>query len=180
MSRIGKLPIPIPAGVTVETSGASIRVKGPKGTLERQCPNGVRVTRTDGGLLVERASDTREHRERHGLARQLVANMVQGVSTGFSRVLEINGVGYRAEVKGNALQLSLGYSHQVMFPLPPGVTARVERSTIVTLEAIDRQLLGQTAAAIRKIRPVEPYKGKGVRYGNEVVRRKAGKAAGAH
>lgn len=179
MSRIGKQPIRIPSGVTVEASGAAVRVKGPKGTLQWTCPAGVRVSRADGELRLERTDDGREQRAVHGLSRKLLANMVHGVSAGFSRVLEINGVGYRAEVKGQALQLALGHSHPILFPLPPGITARVEKQTVVTLEGADRQLLGQTAAAIRRLRRAEPYKGKGIKYGDEVIRRKAGKAAGA-
>jgi large subunit ribosomal protein L6 len=179
VSRIGKQPILIPAGVTVEVNGALVRVQGPKGALAFECPEGICVDRADGELRVQRAQDGREQRALHGLANKIVSNMVRGVSAGFSKVLEINGVGYRAEAKGNSLQLALGYSHPILFPLPVGVTARVERQTIVTLEAADRQLLGQTAAAIRRLRPVEPYKGKGLKYANEVVKRKAGKAAGS-
>jgi large subunit ribosomal protein L6 len=178
VSRIGRQPIRIPGGVTVETRGAAVRVKGPKGTLEWTCPAGLRVNRVDAELRVERAGDGREQRAAHGLSRKLLANMLQGVSSGFSRVLEINGVGYRAEVRGQALQLALGYSHPIVFPLPPGITAKVDKQTVVTLEGADRQLLGQTAAAIRRLRRAEPYKGKGIKYVNEVIRRKAGKAAG--
>jgi large subunit ribosomal protein L6 len=178
MSRIGRQPIRIPSGVTVETSGAAVRIKGPKGTLEWACPSGVKVNRADGELRLERAGDGREQRATHGLSRKLLANMVQGVSVGFSRVLEINGVGYRAELKGQSLQLALGYSHPIVFPLPKGITAKVDKQTVVTLEGADRQLLGQTAAAIRRLRRAEPYKGKGIKYGDEVIRRKAGKAAG--
>jgi len=165
--------------VTVETSGGAVRVKGPKGSLECTCPSDIRVKRADSELRLERAGDGREQRATHGLTRKLIANMVEGVSTGFSRVLEINGVGYRAEVKGQSLQLALGYSHAIVFPLPAGITARVDKQTVVTLEGADRQLLGQTAAAIRRLRRAEPYKGKGIKYGDEVIRRKAGKAAGA-
>lgn len=170
--------VAVPDGVTVEVGDATARAAGPKGTLEMRLPPGTRVSRVDGWLCVERASDSREHRAMHGLARRLLANMVQGVSTGFSRVLEINGVGYRAEAKGTSLHMTLGYSHPIVFQLPPGISARVERQTIVTLEGPDRDLLGRTAAAIRKLRPPEPYKGKGVKYAEEVLRRKAGKAAG--
>lgn len=163
----------------METSGGAVRVKGPKGSLECTCPSDIRVKRADSELRLERAGDGREQRATHGLTRKLIANMVEGVSTGFSRVLEINGVGYRAEVKGQSLQLALGYSHAIVFPLPAGITARVDKQTVVTLEGADRQLLGQTAAAIRRLRRAEPYKGKGIKYGDEVIRRKAGKAAGA-
>ena len=179
MSRIGKQPVSIPDGVSIETSGSSVRVKGPKGTLECDFPSGIRVNRADGELRVERVADSRKDRAAHGLTRKLIANMVHGVSTGFSRVLEINGVGYRAEVKGQGLQLALGYSHPIVFPLPAGITARVERATVVTLEGVDRQLLGQVAAAVRGLRPAEPYKGKGIKYAGEVIKRKAGKAAGS-
>jgi len=179
MSRVGKLPIPIPTGVTVEVSGASVRVKGPKGGLAFECPAGVRVTQADAELRVERTGETSQHRAKHGLVRRLLANMVQGASVGFSRVLEISGVGYRAEVKGNSIQLALGHSHPIVFALPPGITARVERQTVVTLEGADRQVLGQAAAAIRALRRCEPYKGKGIKYSDEVIRRKAGKAAAA-
>lgn len=179
MSRIGNLPIPIPPGVTVEVASGAVRVQGPKGTLRMRCPAGVTVDRVDGQLRVQRAAAAPADRAMHGLARKLLANMVHGVSTGFSRVLEITGVGYRAEAKGKSLQLSLGYSHQIDFPLPEGITANVDKQTVVTLEGADRQLLGQTAAAVRALRPVEPYKGKGIKYAGEVIRRKAGKAAGS-
>jgi large subunit ribosomal protein L6 len=179
MSRIGRLAIRVPAGVTVDVGDGTVEVRGPKGALELRLPGGVSLHRVDGELRVERESDSREHRAAHGLARKLVANMVQGVSAGFARVLEINGVGYRAEAKGTSLHMTLGYSHPIVFQLPPGVTARVERQTIVTLEGPDRELLGRTAAAIRELRPPEPYKGKGIKYAGEVLRRKAGKAAGS-
>jgi len=177
MSRVGKLPIVIPAGVTVETNGGAVKVKGPKGTLAMDYPAGVRVTKVENEIRVERTGETNQHRAAHGLARKLVANMVHGVSVGFSRVLEINGVGYRAEVKGDSVQLALGYSHPILFQLPAGITAKVERQTILTLEGADRQVLGQAAAAIRALRRWEPYKGKGIKYSDEVIRRKAGKAA---
>jgi len=179
VSRIGKQPVRIPGGVTVEGAGSVVRVKGPKGSLEWTCPPGIQVNRTDREIRLQRTNDGRETRAIHGLTRKLLANMVQGVSAGFSCVLEINGVGYRAEAKGRDLQLALGFSHPVVFALPPGITARVEKQTVVTLEGADRQLLGQTAAAIRRLRPGEPYKGKGIKYANEVIRRKAGKAAGS-
>jgi large subunit ribosomal protein L6 len=177
MSRIGKLPIPLPSGVTVEVKGSAVSVKGPKGTLTFDCPAGVRLSRGDGKLLVEREAESNQHRALHGLTRKLVANMVHGVVAGFTRVLEINGVGYRAEAKDKAVHLTLGFSHPVVFPLPPGITARVEKQTILTLEGADRQLLGRTAAAIRALRKCEPYKAKGIKYSDEVIRRKAGKAA---
>jgi large subunit ribosomal protein L6 len=177
MSRVGKVPIPIPSGVTVDTDGTSVRVKGPKGELGIVCPAGVKVSRAEAELRVERTEETAVSRANHGLARKLVANMVHGVSVGFTRVLEINGVGYRAEVKDGGINFTLGYSHPIAFPLPPGITARVERQTIITLSGADRQLLGQIAAAIRELRRVEPYKAKGIKYSDEIVRRKAGKAA---
>jgi large subunit ribosomal protein L6 len=177
MSRIGKMPIPLPSGVTADIKGNAVSVKGPKGSLALECPEGVHVERRDDGLRVERAGDTIQHRSLHGLTRKLVANMVHGVSVGFTRILEISGVGYRAEAKDKAVHLTLGFSHPVVFPLPPGVTARVEKQTVVTLEGPDRQTLGQAAAAIRALRPCEPYKAKGIKYSDEIVRRKAGKAA---
>ena len=177
MSRIGRMPIPLPGGVTADIKGSAISVKGPKGSLALECPEGMRVERGDDGLRVERDGDTIQHRSLHGLTRKLIANMVQGVSVGFTRVLEISGVGYRAEAKDKAVHLTLGFSHPVVFSLPAGVTARVERQTVVTLEGPDRQALGQAAAAIRALRHCEPYKAKGIKYSDEIVRRKAGKAA---
>jgi large subunit ribosomal protein L6 len=171
------MPVPLPSGVTVDVKGATLSVKGPKGTLTWECPPGVRLNRADGKLLLEREAESGQHRALHGLSRKLVANMVHGVVVGFTRVLEINGVGYRAEAKDKAVHLTLGFSHPVVFPLPPGITARVEKQTILTLEGADRQLLGRTAAAIRALRKCEPYKAKGIKYSDEVVRRKAGKAA---
>jgi len=179
MSRVGKLPIPIPAGVKVQVADGVVRVEGPKGKLEHRLPSVVTVDVSDGTLKVARADDSRQTRALHGLTQRIVGNMVRGVHAGFSRNLEIVGVGYRAEAKGQSLQLSLGYSHPILFQLPPGVQARTERPTSITLESIDRQLLGETAAMIRRLRPPEPYKGKGIKYVEEVLRRKAGKAAGA-
>jgi len=179
MSRVGKMPIQLPAGVTLQVVDGSVRVEGPKGKLEYDLPPRISVERSDRAVRVLRVDDQRETRALHGLARRLIGNMVSGVTTGFSRILEIVGVGYRAEARGQALHLSLGYSHPILFQLPPGVTAKVDRQTVITLESIDRQLLGETAAMIRRLRPPEPYKGKGVKYAEEVLRRKAGKAAGA-
>ena len=178
MSRIGKLPISIPDGVKVVLKDRNIRVEGPKGKLMAEVPSGIQVKIEGSQLQVSRESEEVKFKALHGLARKLIANMVEGVSRGFSRVLEINGVGYRAEVKGADLHLTLGYSHPVLFPLPSGVTATVERQTLVTLQSADKQLLGQAAAMIRALRPPEPYKGKGVKYREEVIRRKAGKAVG--
>jgi len=179
MSRIGKLPIEILPSVKIQIADGVVRVEGPKGKLEHRLPSEITVEFKDGTLQVLRQSEARQTRSLHGLTQRLLANMVHGVQTGFSETLEIVGVGYRAEARGQALQLSLGYSHQILFQLPPGVQARVERQTVITLESIDRQLLGETAATIRRLRPPEPYKGKGIKYAGEVLRRKAGKAAGA-
>ena len=179
MSRVGKLPIPIPGGVKVQVTDAVVRVEGPKGKLEHQVPSVVAVEVSDGSVKVTRKDESRQTRALHGLTRRLVGNMVRGVQAGFTCNLEIVGVGYRAEAKGQSLQLSLGYSHPILFQLPPGVQARTERPTSITLESIDRQLLGETAAMIRRLRPPEPYKGKGIKYADERLRRKAGKAAGA-
>ena len=178
MSRIGKLPIPVPQGVKVKLEGPAVAIEGPKGKLDFSVDSSMTVELADGRLVVRRQSDSRRARGIHGLTRKILANMVRGVTQGFSQVLEINGVGYRAEAKGNVIQLALGFSHPIIFQLPPGVTARVEKQTVVTLEGADRQILGETAAMIRGLRPPEPYKGKGVKYAEETIRRKAGKAAG--
>ena len=179
MSRIGKLPVTIPAGVKVAVDTGGVRVEGPKGKLHTTVPTGVNVKVEDDVVHVERATEDRRVRALHGLTRKLIANMAQGVSQGFSRVLDINGVGYRAEVKGQEIHMTLGYSHPVIFALPQGVTAAIERQVIITLSAADRQLLGETAAKIRSLRLPEPYKGKGIKYREEVIRRKAGKAVGS-
>jgi large subunit ribosomal protein L6 len=173
------MPITVPAGVKVNVVDGSVRVEGPKGKLARELPADVTLAVESGTVNVNRTEETRRARGVHGLTRKLVANMVEGVSKGVTRVLEINGVGYRAEARGNVLFLTLGYSHPIVFQLPAGVTAKVERQVVVTLEGADRELLGQVAAAIRELRPPEPYKGKGVKYAEETIRRKAGKAAGA-
>jgi large subunit ribosomal protein L6 len=179
MSRVGKLPIPLPSGVKVHITDGVVRVEGPKGKLEYRLPSRIVVEQAAAALHVRRADESREQRALHGLAQRLIANMVKGVSTGFTRTLEIVGVGYRAEARGQGLQLSLGYSHPIFFQLPPGISAKVDRQTVITLEGVDRQLLGEAAAMIRRLRPPEPYKGKGIKYAEEVLRRKAGKAAGA-
>lgn len=179
MSRIGRLAILVPDGVKVFLEGGSVRVEGPKGKLKTEIPPGIQVKIEGNQLRVNRETEERQVKALHGLTRKLIANMVEGVSRGFSRVLEINGVGYRAEVKGTELHLALGYSHPVVFPLPPGVTAAVERQIIITLHSADKEILGKTAAVIRGLRPPEPYKGKGIKYREEVIRRKAGKAVGA-
>ena len=178
MSRIGKLPVPIPQGVKIGLEGNVVRVEGPKGKLATELPERIQVKVEGNQLRIGRSGDERNVRALHGLTRKLIANMVAGVSQGFSRVLEINGVGYRAEVKGSALHLTLGYSHPVLFPLPPGITAAVDRQTVITLQGPDRQLLGETAAMIRRLKGPEPYKGKGIKYQEEVIQRKAGKAVG--
>jgi large subunit ribosomal protein L6 len=179
MSRIGKLVIPIPKGVTVMLEDRTVHVKGPKGSEAHSLPARIGVELATDSLRVLREEDTRQMRSLHGLTRRILSNMVLGLSTGFTRTLEIVGVGYRAEVKGNAIQLSLGYSHPILYQLPAGVSAKVERQTVVTLEGNNRQVLGEVAAQLRGLRPPEPYKGKGVKYADERIRRKAGKAASA-
>ncbi|HEY6997480.1 MAG TPA: 50S ribosomal protein L6 [Phototrophicaceae bacterium] len=179
MSRIGKLPVTIPSGVKVAVDSNGVRLEGPKGKLQATLPPDVDVKVEGNVVRVGRRNDERKSRAVHGLTRKLIANMAQGVSQGFSRVLDINGVGYRAEVKGQEIHMTLGYSHPVVFPLPTGVSASVERQIIITLTSADRQLLGETAAKIRSLRPPEPYKGKGIKYREEVIKRKAGKAVGS-
>ena len=179
MSRIGKAPVAIPQGTKVHVAEGRVRVEGPKGKLERALPPDVTLKIDGSTLKVERNDDGRRARGMHGLTRQLVANMVDGVAKGFTRVLEINGVGYRAEARGTVLHLTLGYSHPIAYQLPAGISAKVEKQVVITLEGADRELLGQVAAAVRELRPPEPYKGKGVKYAEETIRRKAGKAAGA-
>jgi large subunit ribosomal protein L6 len=179
VSRIGKLPISIPAGVKVAIEANALRLEGPKGKLQAELPSGVDVKVEGNVVRVERQAEDRKIRALHGLTRKLIANMTQGVSQGFTRVLDINGVGYRAEVRGQEIHMTLGYSHPVVFPLPAGVSAAVERQVIITLSGADRQVLGETAAKIRSLRPPEPYKGKGIKYREEVIKRKAGKAVGS-
>jgi large subunit ribosomal protein L6 len=175
MSRIGRKPIPVPANVTVTIAGAHVTVKGPKGELQRQFRPEMGVEQEGGQLVVKRPSDSKEHRALHGLTRALLANMVQGVTSGYRKTLEIIGVGYRAEKKGKALVLTVGYSHQVQYPEPAGITLSTTAPTVVVIEGIDKEKVGQVAAEIRSVRPPEPYKGKGIRYQGEQVRRKAGK-----
>ena len=177
MSRIGKLPISLPETVEVTIDGTVIRVKGPKGELSRNIGEVVALELEDGVIEVKRPDESRDARSHQGLVRSLVANMVQGVSVGYQRTLIINGVGYRAEVKGGFIQFDLGYSHPIMFELPEGVSCSIERQVRVTLESADNELLGQVAAKIRALRKPEPYKGKGIRYSDEVIIRKAGKSA---
>jgi large subunit ribosomal protein L6 len=178
MSRIGKSPIPIPSGVDVAIDGRHVTVKGPKGTLEHDAPESITVARDGDVLVVTRPDDEREHRALHGLTRSLVANMVTGVSEGFVRELEIVGVGYRAAAAGpRHLDLQVGFSHPVAVDAPEGVEFEVPTPTRITVRGFDKQLVGQVAADIRKIRKPEPYKGKGIRYANERVLRKGGKSA---
>ena len=175
MSRIGKKPVDIPAGVEVKLQGTSLAVKGPKGELKRDLHPKMIIRHEDGKIFVERPSDHRLYRSLHGLTRTLISNMVTGVTKGFERVLEITGVGYKAEAKGEVLVLNMGYSHPVNFQLPKGVTATVEKMTTVKLSCIDKELLGQVAANVRAVRKPEPYKGKGIRYAEEKILRKEGK-----
>ena len=178
MSRIGKKPIPLPSGVDVTINGNHVAVKGPKGSLELDAPEDITVTREGDDLLVGRPDDERQHRALHGLTRSLVNNMVVGVSDGFSRDLEIVGVGYRATAQGpNKIELALGFSHPVHVDAPDGITFEVPAPNRITVRGIDKQLVGQVAADIRKVRKPEPYKGKGIRYSDERVLRKAGKSA---
>ncbi|HVL63911.1 MAG TPA: 50S ribosomal protein L6 [Actinomycetota bacterium] len=178
MSRIGKAPIPVPSGVEVTLSGRRVSVKGPQGTLERELPGEIEVVQEDGSLLVQRPNDERQNRALHGLTRSLVNNMVVGVTAGFVKELEIVGVGYRAAASGpNRLELALGFSHPVVVDAPAGITFETPQPTRIIVRGIDKELVGQVAANIRKIRKPEPYKGKGVRYAGEVVQRKSGKAA---
>ncbi|MDP9453374.1 MAG: 50S ribosomal protein L6 [Actinomycetota bacterium] len=178
MSRVGRAPIPVPDGVDVTVAGSRITVKGPRGSLERDVPEPIIVRRDDGQLLVERPDDERAHRSLHGLVRSLVANMVTGVTAGYTKELEIVGVGYRATAGGpSRLDLALGFSHPVSVDAPEGITFSVPVPTRVVVEGIDKQLVGQVAADIRQLRKPEPYKGKGVRYAGERIIRKSGKAA---
>jgi len=176
MSRIGRTPIPVPSGVDVTVADRTITVKGPKGQLARDIPGAITVRQEDGSLLVERPDDERQNRAQHGLTRTLVANMVHGVTEGFTKELEIIGVGYRAAAQGsNALELALGFSHPVRVSAPEGIEFEVPQPTRIVVKGIDKEKVGQVAADIRKIRKPEPYKGKGVRYLGEHVQRKAGK-----
>ena len=180
MSRVGQAPIPVPSGVEVKIEGRVVTVKGPKGELTRTLPDALSITQDDGELTVARADDERESRALHGLFRSLIANMVTGVTEGYRRGLEIVGVGYRATAQGDrALELAVGYSHTVKVEAPDGITFEVPSNTRIDVVGIDKETVGQVAADIRAIRKPEPYKGKGIRYQGEVVRRKAGKAASA-
>ena len=179
MSRIGKQPIVVPQGVTVDVRDGAVTVEGPRGKLAQAIPTGLTVTLESSTLTVARGSDHRTQRALHGLTRALLSNMVRGVKDGFERKLDIVGIGYRAQLQGRALQLSLGYSHPVVFPLPEGVAAEVERQVAITLRSADKALLGQVAAQLRALRKPDPYKGKGIKYAEEQIRRKVGKKAGA-
>ena len=177
MSRIGRKPIPVPEAVTVEVAPGRVAVKGPKGQLDQVLSSEMKVEQSDGVLTVERPTNRGEHRALHGLTRSLIANMVAGVTDGFEKRLEIQGVGYRAQLKGKDLELALGYSHPVSIEAPDGIEFEVPQPTEIIVRGIDKQLVGQVAADIRKRRPPEPYKGKGIRYRGEHVARKVGKRA---
>lgn len=177
MSRIGKEPITVPAGVDVTLAPQFVRVKGPKGTLERVLPKDIVVSREGNTITVTRPTESGEHRSLHGLTRTLIANLVQGVTEEFTKNLEIHGVGYRCALKGDTLELSLGYSHPVVVPTPPGITFEVPTPTRITVRGADKELVGQIAANIRAKRKPDPYKQKGVRYAGEVIRKKAGKTS---
>lgn len=179
MSRIGKLPVAVPSGVNVDVKGHKVSVKGSKGTMSIEVPHGVSIEVAKGTIVVTRDSDARSDRALHGLVRALVANMVQGVTTGFERKLEIVGVGYGAKVNGKKLDLTVGYSRPVSLNIPEGVAIALPDATHITVQGVDKQKVGQFAAEIRAVRKPEPYKGTGIKYEGEVVRRKAGKAFGA-
>jgi large subunit ribosomal protein L6 len=178
MSRIGKRPIPLPKNVTAELDGQTIRVKGPKGELERRLHAAMRVNVEDGSIVVTRPSDESEHKALHGLTRTLVANMVEGVTRGFQKQLDIVGVGYKAEARPYGLQLALGFSHPVEYRAPKGIKLTAPQPTQILVEGADKEVVGQVAAELRSLRPPEPYKGKGIKYAGEQIRRKAGKAGG--
>ena len=169
----------VPSGVTVSVRPAAVEIKGPRGNSTVHVAPSLSVEQKGDEIVVARTQETREARALHGLTRKQIANVVTGVSSGFTRTLEINGVGYRAEIRGNSIFLTLGFSHPILFQLPAGVTAKVDKQVVITLESADRQALGEAAAAIRGLKPPEPYKGKGIKYAEETIRRKSGKAAGA-
>ena len=178
MSRIGKKPVEVPKGVTVTIDGNTVKVKGPKGELQRTFHREMAVSMENNAVTVARPSDEPNHRALHGLSRTLLANMVEGVTKGFTKQLEIVGVGYKAETRPYGLQLALGYSHAIEYKAPKGVKLTANTPTAVTIEGADKEAVGQVAAEIRNLRPPEPYKGKGIKYAGEVIRRKAGKAGG--
>jgi large subunit ribosomal protein L6 len=180
MSRIGKLPIKIPEKVKVNAQPGLVHVEGPKGKVTQKLDREMKITITDGQVRVERPNDSRRSRQLHGLSRTLVANMIQGVTQGFSRSLDISGVGYKAELRGKEIHMALGFSHPVVFPLPEGISAEYDaKANRLTVRGADKHLVGLTAAQIRKVRPPEPYKGKGIKYVEEIVRRKQGKTGAA-
>jgi large subunit ribosomal protein L6 len=176
MSRIGKAPVEVPGGVNVEISGRSVKVTGPRGELTVPVGRGVEVRKENGSIVLERASDTPDHKAMHGLTRSLIQNAVTGVTEGFSKTLQIAGVGYRAALQGRDVNLQVGYSHPVLISPREGVEFEVPNATTIVVRGIDKQRVGQMAAEIRKVRPPEPYKGKGIRYSDEQIRRKVGKA----
>ena len=178
MSRIGKLPVPIPSGVTVTVEANSVKVKGPKGELTHRLPSGISADKSDNTVNVKRASDETNHKALHGLTRSLIANMIEGVTKGYQKQLEITGVGYKAEVRRYGLQLALGFSHSIEFRAPAGIKLTAPQPTQIVIDGADKAVVGQVAAELRGLRPPEPYKGKGIRYAGEVIRRKAGKAGG--
>ena len=175
MSRIGRMPIVVPKEVKVSCDASTVEVTGPKGHLLHLLPQGITVSVDESKILVQRPNDQRTSRSLQGLTRSLIANMVTGVTKGFEKKLEIVGVGFRADVEGKALKLSLGFSHPVSFPLPEGIRAEIEKQTLITLKGVDRQQVGTVAAKLRSIKPPEPYKGKGIRYSGERIRKKVGK-----
>lgn len=177
MSRIGKMPIPVPAGVAITVADGQLKVNGPKGLLTQKMASGVSIVNEAGVARVVRADDSRQVRANHGLTRALLNNMVKGVTTGFERKLDIQGVGFKSEVKGNTLVMQLGFSHPINFPFPDGITISVEKGTKLTVKGSDRQIVGETAAKLKSFRPPDSYKGKGVRFEGEHVRLKAGKTA---
>jgi len=179
MSRIGKRPVPIVKGVTAQIDGKRVIVKGPRGEISRTVHPDLTVAIEDNAIVVRRPSDENRHKALHGLTRTLIANMVEGVTNGFRKALEIQGVGYKAEPKGQDIQLLVGFSHPVRYKPPQGIKIAIENNTVVKIEGVDKELVGQVAAEIRAVRPPEPYKGKGIRYQGEQVRRKAGKTAQA-
>jgi large subunit ribosomal protein L6 len=175
MSRIGKMPVSIPTGVTVAVDGNTVNVKGPRGELSHRLPAGISVEKTDAALNVKRASDETNHKALHGLTRSLINNMMDGVTKGYRKQLEITGVGYKAEQRPYGLQLALGFSHQIEYKAPAGIKLTAPQPTQIVIDGADKALVGQVAAELRGLRPPEPYKGKGIRYSDEIVRRKAGK-----
>ena len=179
MSRIGKKPVIFPKNVKISQSAGTVKVEGPKGTLSSKLPEGINMVISDGKLVIERKSDERIARSYHGLARTLIGNMVIGVSSGFAKSLEISGVGFRAEIAGSNLKLALGFSSPVQYAIPKGIDVKVDKQTSITVSGIDKQLVGRVASEIRALKKPEPYKGKGIKYAGEYIRRKAGKSAGA-